>query len=82
MSKQKGVSFIYLLHTNHEIIGKPQNTSLTKTRSTRDNTSLLATWPNASHMWPLIWFEQNVHISLRSITSSIYESNKRNLSLC
>jgi hypothetical protein len=43
MSKQKGVSFIYLLHTNHEIIGKPQNISLTKTRSTCDNTSLLAT---------------------------------------
>jgi hypothetical protein len=43
MSKQKGVSFIYLLHTNHEIIGKPQNTSLTKTRNTHDNTSLLAT---------------------------------------
>lgn len=43
MSKQKGVSFIYSLHTNHEIIGKSQNTSLTKTISTRDNTSLLAT---------------------------------------
>jgi hypothetical protein len=43
---------------------------------------LLATWPNASHKWPLIWFEQSVNISLRSITSSIYESNKKNLSLC
>jgi len=82
MSKQKGVSFIYLLHTNHEIIGNLKILRLQKQETHMIIQVCLLFWPNTSHMWPLIWFEQNVHISLRFIMSSIYELNKRNLSLC
>jgi hypothetical protein len=26
----------------------------------------------ASHMWPLIWFEENLHTTLKSTTSSMH----------
>jgi hypothetical protein len=45
---KQGVSFMYSLHTNLEIVGKSQNTLPTNEKNTHDNTktSLLV----ASHM--------------------------------
>ncbi len=67
---KQGVSFMYSLHTNLEIVGKSQNTLPTNEKNTHDNTktSLLV----ASHMWPLIWFEENLHTTLKSTTSSMH----------